>query len=132
MTTHWFANPLLLTNVIAWTAQIGVLVAIDGALAALTSAGRRRSSYFWQGKPPIALLLPAIEPWARPVVDVSTSVSIATSAPVIATVPHPSGHTWKNEYVLFIILAGAALRALWIMLGFTLRLRRHRYERGVA
>jgi TonB family protein len=128
MTTHWFANPLLftwlLTNVIAWTAQIGILVVI-GALAAVMLAPGRARLIFWQGLLAIALLLPAIEPWARPVVDVSTSVSVATASPIVATVSHQSSFSWKSEYVLFIMLAGAALRALWILLGFV-RLRRHR------
>lgn len=128
-----FANPVLFTNLIAWTAQIGILVAI-GAVAAWTLAPGRARLVLWQGLLAVALLLPAIQPWAQPVADMGATVSVTTSTAVVATAPHHSSffpfgniwsHTWHREDLLFIILAGAALRALWITVGLV-RLRRHR------
>ncbi len=127
-----FANPALFTNVVAWSAQIGILVAI-GAVAAWTLAPGRGRLVFWQGLLAIALLLPAIQPWTAPVADMGAAVSITTSTAVVATAPQHSSFALSNilrgalskENLLFTVLAGAALRALWIMVGLA-RLRRHR------
>lgn len=126
-----FANPVLFTNLAAWTAQIGILVAI-GAVAAWTLAPGRARLVFWQGLLAIALLLPAIQPWTQPLADMGATVSVVTSTAVVATAPPHSLFAWRNvfgaftkENLLFIVLAGAVLRALWIMVGLA-RLRRHR------
>jgi TonB family protein len=126
------ANPVLFTNLLAWTAQIGILVAI-GAVAAWTLAPGRARLVFWQGLLAIALLLPAIQPWSAPAAEQGVTVSVATSTAVVATAPQPSFFALRSllhgalskENLLFIILAGAVLRALWIMVGLA-RLRRHR------
>lgn len=114
---------LLLDNLLAWSAQICVLVAV-GALAALTLKHPRARLIFWQGVLTIALLLPALEPWRRPS-QAEGSVSI-TTAPVRVISP-ASRHRipWRREYLLGLFAAGAALRVLWIAAGL-LRLRRHR------
>ena len=52
---------LLFSNFAAWTAQIGVLIAI-GAIAALTLAPGRARLVFWQVLLAVAMLLPAIQP----------------------------------------------------------------------
>lgn len=136
-TDSLFNNPSLFANLVAWSAQIAILAAI-GAVAAWTLAPGRARLMLWQGLLAIALLLPAIQPWAQPVADVGAAASVTTSTVVVATAPHHSsfftfgfpfgniwGHTWHREDLLFIILAGAMLRALWIVVGLV-RLRRHR------
>jgi TonB family protein len=116
---------LLLSNVTAWTAQIAIVVAI-GALAALSLSPGRARLVFWQVLLATVLLLPAIQPWTRPAPGSGAVVSVTPSTAFVATAPHPSpSFTWRNEYVLYVILTGAALRWLWIMVGFV-RLRRHR------
>ncbi len=118
---------LFLDNVLAWSAQVSVLVAI-GALAALTLVHPRARLIFWQGILAIALLLPAVEPWRQPAADNTTSVSIATSAaPVIVTSRPAWRFAWKREYLLLLIAGGAVLRFLWIGAGLV-RLRRHRLD----
>jgi TonB family protein len=118
---------LFLDNVLAWSAQVAVLVSI-GALAAMTLTHPRARLMFWQGILFIALLLPAVEPWHQAPPEQAGSVSIpATAAPVVV-VQRPAFHlAWKREYLLALLAAGAALRFLWIGAGL-LRLRRHRLD----
>ncbi len=117
---------LLLDNILAWSAQVAVLVAI-GALASITLTHPRARLMFWQGILAITLLLPALEPWHRPAVEETGSVSIAATAAPVTVVHHSSRTVWKREYLLLLIGAGAALRFLWIGAGL-LRLRRHRLD----
>jgi len=121
-------NAVLFTNLVAWCEQIGILVAI-GALAALTLAPGRARLIFWQGLLAVALLLPAIQPWTQPTVNPGVAVSVTTSTAVIATAPQHSSFALRDvlnkEDLLFILLAGGVLRALWIGVGLV-RLRRHR------
>jgi TonB family protein len=131
-TDSLFADPSLFTNLLAWTAQIGILVAI-GAVAAWTLTPGRARLVFWQGVLAIALLLPAIQPWTAPVAAIRATVSVTTSTAVTPLAPQHSFFAWRNllrgvvskENLLFIMLAGVGLRALWIVVGLV-RLRRHR------
>ncbi len=118
---------LVLDNVLAWSAQVSVLVAVAG-LAAMTLSHPRARLIFWQGVLAIALLLPAVEPWHRPAAENAAAVSIAASAGPVTPISHPPlRYAWKRQYLLAIIAAGAALRFLWIGAGL-LRLRRHRLD----
>lgn len=118
---------LLLDNVLAWSAQVAVLVAV-GALAAMTLGHPRARLIFWQGILAIALLLPAVEPWRRPMAEAVGAVAIAASgAPVMLVHQSPLHFVWRKEYLLIAIAAGAALRLLWICAGLV-RLRRHRLD----
>lgn len=118
---------LLLDNVLAWSAQVAVLVAV-GALAAMTLAHPRARLIFWQGILAIALLLPAVEPFRQPLAEDTGLVAIAANAAPVILVRQPAFHfVWKREYLLLIIAAGAVLRLLWIGAGLV-RLRRHRLD----
>ncbi len=114
---------LLFPNFAAWTAQIGILVAI-GAIAALTLAPGRARLMFWQALLAAAMLLPVIQPWMRPAEDGSTtsSTTVLTTKPAA---PHGVSLAFRKEDLLWIVAIGAAVRGLWIAIGF-LRLRRHR------
>lgn len=117
--------PLVLDNLIAWSAQIMVLVTV-GALAALTLKHPRARLIFWQGILAIAVLLPAIQPWTKPA-PVAFSIVSRTTAEGKSESAAASGTAlrWNPEYLLFLLAAGAFLRLLWIAAGL-LRLRRHR------
>ena len=118
---------LLLDNLVSWSAQVALLVAV-GALAAMTLGHPRARLIFWQGILAIALLLPAVEPWHQPVAEDVGTVAIAASAAPVMMVHQPAFRfVWRREYLLFLIAAGAALRFLWIGVGL-LRLRRHRLD----
>jgi TonB family protein len=116
---------LLFSNFTAWTAQIAIVVAI-GALAALSLSPGRARLVFWQVLLAAVLLLPALQPWHRPVTDPATVVTVTSTTAAYTVAPQSSrSFVWRNDYVLYLILAGAALRWLWIMVGFV-RLRHHR------
>jgi TonB family protein len=118
---------LVLDNLLAWSLQAAVLVAV-AALASMTLAHPRSRLIFWQGILAIALMLPAVEPWSQPATEDVAAVSFtANAAPVIVARPAAFRVSWKREYFLLLIAAGAALRFLWIGAGL-LRLRRHRLD----
>jgi TonB family protein len=118
---------LFLDNLIAWSAQVAVLVAV-GALAAMTLTHPRARLIFWQGILAIALLLPAVEPWRQPMtMDVAPVAIAASAAPVVVADAPAFRFVWKREYFLLLIASGAALRLLWIGAGLV-RLRRHRLD----
>jgi TonB family protein len=118
---------LLLSNILAWSAQVALLVVV-GSLAAMTLGHPQARLIFWQGILAIALLLPAVEPWRQPAVeDVGSVAFAANAAPVIMVHPASFHLAWRREYLLLVIGVGAALRFLWIGVGLV-RLRRHRLD----
>jgi TonB family protein len=123
--TATLTTTLLYSNLLAWMAQIAIIVAI-GALAARTLSAGRARLIFWQVLLAAALLIPAVEPWQTPAHESPTTVAVTTSTSAFTAAP-PANLTfaWRKEYVLSVIFAGAALRGLWILIGFA-RLRRHR------
>jgi TonB family protein len=118
---------LFLDNLLAWSAQVAILAGL-GALAAMTLGNPRARLIFWQGILAIALLLPALEPWHRPVEEGAGAAPMAASAePVIRVHPAARHAQWRKEYLLLLLAAGSALRFLWIGAGLV-RLRRHRLD----
>jgi TonB family protein len=116
---------VLQANLLAWSAQIGVL-AVVSALAAITLTHPRARLLFWQGVLVISLILPAIEPWTQASAPDVNGVSITTSSSVVrGTAPSGFHLSWRSEYLLAILATGTILRLLWIGAGL-LRLRRHR------
>ncbi|MGD1095486.1 MAG: M56 family metallopeptidase, partial [Bryobacteraceae bacterium] len=116
---------LLLDDVLIWSAQVCILVTV-GALAALTLKHPRGRLVFWQGILAISLLLPAVQPWTQRPPGDSSGVSIDTRTAVIPSAPSErASFRWKPEYLLGLVVAGSALRALWLAAGF-LRLGRYR------
>jgi periplasmic protein TonB len=118
------AGPLL-AALVSWSEQVFVLAA-GAALAALTLTHAKARLRMWQGLLVVLLLLPAIEPWKQPPVEVNM---VTGNAGVIAAVQvaAPSSARWRAEDWLWVIAAGAALRLLWVAAGF-LRLRRYRKQ----
>jgi protein TonB len=115
----------MLTLLITWSEQVFLLTAA-GALAALTLTSAKGRLRMWQGLLLILLLLPAIEPWRQPPVEVDLVMADA-SALAAAPMAAVSRMHWRPEYWLWAIAAGAALRLLWVAAGF-LRLRRYREQ----
>jgi protein TonB len=116
---------MLVPTLVAWSEQVCVLTAA-AALAALTLTHSKARLRMWQGLLVVLLLLPAIEPWNTPPVEVD---SVAVGSDVTASAPMatlPSAH-WRPVYWLWAIAAGAALRLIWVAAGF-LRLRRYRQQ----
>src|SRR5262249_23927344 len=115
----------IVDNLLAWSAQICVLAAIAAGAALMISHPRARL-VFWQGVLGIALLLPMIEPWNRPLEVTIGTVTVLTNNARLAGAETPAmGFSWRREELLAIIAIGTALRLIWIGAGF-LQLRRHR------
>src|SRR5579872_1133969 len=116
---------LLLDDLFAWSAQVCVLVGV-AAGAALALRHPRARLLFWQAVLAAIVLLPAVQPWTQSVIFSNNGVSISMQPVRIAgSVARHSAFTWQREYLLYLIAAGALLRAVWIAIGFV-RLRRHR------
>jgi len=119
----------LLTTLIPWSEQVFVLAA-GAALAALALTNSKARLRMWQGLLVVLLLLPAIEPWNTPPVQVNVATVNAeatVAAPAAALQATPSLWHWRSEYWLALIALGAGARLLWIAAGF-LRLRRYRRQ----
>lgn len=109
MTTAW-----LITALLTWSAQVLVLVAA-AALASLALAHPKARLILWQGLLAILLVLPAVERWSPAPVEV---ISFTLSAASPAAAPAPRNIPWPSSNWLLLIAAGAALRLLWIGVGF--------------
>ena len=119
-------SSLLLPALLTWSEQVLVLAGA-GALAALAIKHPKARLLFWQGLLVAMLLLPAIEPWkpAAVQVDVTADSVGAVIAPTGSVAS--SSFRWRDEYWLWIIAAGAALRLLWVAAGL-FKLRRYRNQ----
>ncbi len=117
-------NPVLY-NLLAWTAQAGVLAIVAVGVGRLMPNPRGRL-IFLQMVLLFALLLPALEPWAKPARHADGEVSVSTGvATVLETSPSRFHIQWTPEYLLWLAAAGAGARLLWIVLGLS-RLRAYR------
>ena len=122
-------NSLLFDNLLSWSAQISILAMAAGAAAYALRHARARL-YFWQAILVVALALPVIAPWKRPL-DValpasSAPVVLATHGVAVSSVPHTSVG-WGFEQLAILLAAGAAFRLVWVAAGL-LRLARIRNQ----
>src|SRR5579885_1139158 len=118
---------LLLADLLAWSAQVAILVGVAALAAALFENQHPRARLiFWQGILAAILLLPLAQPWTQSVIFSNNGVSISIQpVTIVGRSAARSEFTWHREYLLYIFACGAVLRLLWIGAGF-LRLRRHR------
>ena len=110
-------------NVLAYSVQLGVL-----AIAALLITGALRlraplpSLRFWQAILAASLLLPAVQPRA---IGGSAVISSSSLASFVSALPI-GGITMRGNdvalWILLIVLAGIAIRLLWLAIG-VMRLR---------
>ncbi len=127
----WFANSgLLLSNLAAYSLQIGLVVGIAGfapALLRLRAPGAKLA--FWHVLLLACLLAPLATPWNRPEIAVTGSaISVdarSGQAPAIpAPVVRPARFS-QSEIILAVLGAGALIRLIWLAVGLW-RLRRYR------
>src|SRR5277367_5354504 len=112
-------------NLLAWTAQAGVLAVVAVGVGRLMPNPRGRL-VFLQLVLLFALLLPAVEPWAKPARHSGGDVSASTgTTTVLETSPSRFHIQWTPEYLLWLAAAGAGARLLWIVVGLS-RLRSYR------
>jgi beta-lactamase regulating signal transducer with metallopeptidase domain len=125
--------PLWLSNLVFWSGQVAVLVAVAAFLPRLLRIRQPRVLLaFWRALLVISLALPFLQPWHRlpaiPVANLPTdsSASISTPAPLSAA-SHwqlPSLQTIA-PVIAFVILAGIAFRLVILIIGL-LKLRQFR------
>jgi TonB family protein len=115
---------MIWNNVLAWSFQIGVLVAVSAAAAMalrLRIPGARL--LFWHLALLGCLALPLVRPWKQAVI--SDDVSVSTMA-LVRPVETPSHRTIPlSEAALWLLAAGALARGGWLATGFW-RLRQYR------
>ncbi len=119
---------LLWDNVVAYSFQIGLLVALAACLpAALRLRMPRARLFYWQLLLAACLVLPLIRPLRHSVatdkVDATTTVltMLAPTSPVSAI------HLSRAEWLLLLLAAGAFARLVWLGVGMwrLARYRRH-------
>jgi len=111
-------------NLLAWTAQAAVLALIAALIGRMLRP--RGRLLFLQIVLLMALLLPAVEPWARPVERSTEGVSVSTGTAMVLDASPSRFHVhWTPEYLLWLAAAGAIARLLWIGVGLA-RLRAYR------
>ena len=118
---------LIWDNLVAYSLQIGLLV---GLAAFIPTALRLRlpavKLAYWQILLAACLLLPAVRPWKRVVLTLTTYVPTQIAAPVTRQPPVAPGLS-PAEIALFLLGAGMLVRLVWLASGFwrLARLRRH-------
>ena len=115
---------MIWNNVLAWSIQIGVLVAVSAAAAMVFSLrvpGARL--LYWHAALLACLALPLVRPWKQAVI--SDDVSVSTAA-LVRPVEAPAHRTIPlSEAALWLLAAGALARGGWLVAGFW-RLRQYR------
>src|SRR6185503_14558702 len=139
-TTHRGAGVMdatLLGNLVAYSAQVALLVVVGAGLAALVRVDAAGVRYvYWRALLALCLILPWLPVRRSVVVTIADTVPIAllpsSSLPVGAqTAPLPVGITDWVSLLGWVIVAGAVLRVCWVGLGLW-RLRRLRQAATIA
>ena len=119
----------LLGNLVAYSAQVALLVLVGAGLAALVRVDAAGVRYvYWRALLALCLILPWLPVRRSVVVTIADTVPIAllpsSSLPVGAqTAPVPAGVTDWVSLLGWVIVAGVVLRVCWVGLGLW-RLRR--------
>src|SRR5271168_996281 len=116
------------SNIVAYSAQIGLLVGIGAALPALMRLKVPAARLlYWQVLLVACLALPWIRPWHSEVIAVTSApfavtqviAHVQANAPVSFAVPPVA------EMALWLLAAGVIVRLVWLALGL-LKLARYR------
>jgi TonB family protein len=119
------STELIWNNLVAYSLQIGLLVGLAAfvpALLRLRLPGAKLA--YWHILLAACLLLPAIRPWKRAVVN--GDVQVTTT--VLAVAPSPAKTSREiptSQIALLLLIAGGGARLAWLALGLW-RLRRYR------
>jgi TonB family protein len=113
-------------NIVAYSLQIGLLVALAAlvpALLRLRLPGARLA--YWQILLAVCLLLPALRSWKRVVIVDDTPMVSKPLAVAQFIQLAPARGLPRTEIALLLLAAGAVIRLGWLAVGFR-RLRRYR------
>ena len=117
---------LIWSNILAYSLQVGLLVAVAAfvpALVRMRAAGARL--LYWQLLLAACLLLPWVRPWHREVIAASVSVTTVVTSIAVPTPAPARFHIAPGELLLCLLAAGVVARLAWLCVGFW-RLRRYR------
>jgi TonB family protein len=117
---------LIWSNILAYSLQVGLLVAVAAfvpALVRMRAAGARL--LYWQLLLAACLLLPWVRPWHREVIAASVSVTTVVTSIAVPTPAPARFHIAPGQLLLCLLAAGVVARLVWLAVGFW-RLRRYR------
>jgi protein TonB len=118
------STPLLFNNLLAYSLQVGFLVALSAVgLAAVRVKAPRARLLYWHLVLAASLLLPLVQPWRHAVAG--GSAQIVTTAVMAVARSAPRRVVSWNEIALLLIAAGILLHLGKLALGFW-HLRRYR------
>lgn len=111
-------------NLVAYSLQVGLLVGLTAFIPALLRLKHPKAKlYFWYLLLVACLALPALRPWKQEVLTVSLQ-PMPLNMPMMPVTPVKHA-TPRSELALLVLAAGAAVRLVWLALGFW-KLRRYR------
>src|ERR1017187_949366 len=116
---------LIFDNLVAYSLQIGMLVAVAAAIPTLLRLRQPGAKLvYWQILLAACVLLP-LQPWKQVVSTGTVEVTTVITAvqPVHRSLPVPTMP--RSEMALLVVLAGVAVRLGWLATGFW-KLRRYR------
>lgn len=117
-------------NVILWSLQTAVVVAVAGLFAQLLRAAHPKARLaLWQITLLSTLLLPVVRPWQREAVTALTITHSASPLPVPPADMHQSGFILPDPWqaLAILLLAGIAVKLVLLATGL-FRLRKYRRE----
>ncbi len=119
---------LLLNDILLWCAQMALFIGIAALLPPLLALKIPKARLaFWQLVLLTSLILPAIRPWKRDLVDGAVTVSTA----IVATAPTPATRSFfpfSIPVLLLLVAVAGILVRLGLLLAGALRLRRYRLD----
>jgi TonB family protein len=128
---------LLAVNIAAHWVQAGILSAAAALAIRLLNLNEPRSRLAALHLTVIAIVaLPLLQPWktVEPAVEVTSSATVSTAAPIATheltqSVIEPASWANPSSAIVAIVIAGVALRLLWLLLGI---LRLSRFSRAAS
>ena len=120
------STTLVWSNILAYSLQVGLLVAVGAfvpALVRMRAAGARL--LYWQLLLAACLLLPWVRPWHREVIAANVSVTTVVTSIAISTPAPARIHISPSNLLLYLLAAGVVARLAWLAVGFW-RLRGYR------
>ncbi|MFN8006284.1 MAG: TonB family protein [Terriglobia bacterium] len=125
------SSSTLMANLIAYSLQIALMVGAGTFLVLLLRVRHPEALLkYWQLLLMTCLLLPALEPWQKPIAQNVLAISSSGSGRVETTLgPLSDGreHLLTSKVVVGALAVGAGFRFLWLAIGF-LRLRHYRRQ----
>lgn len=121
-------GPLFLSNLAAYSLQIGLLVAVAAivpTVVGMRTPGARLA--YWHVLLVACIALPLVRPWRQEIVVTPTAMTTFSTHPAVTYEPAGTVHrdSSRGQAVLWVLAAGATVRLLWLAAGLW-RLRRYR------